>query len=129
MFFLFVGVMVFGCNASQTVIALAEPLRSDHRREIRQAIRVFQQFKYTLIGVDLCNYVALISLRPDAYFYGWIVSIVFVGGSLMQRLALGVEKYQQIIIVREILIMALVTVLVFWYYSAYKHFLHDVYKQ
>lgn len=129
MFFLFVGVMVFGCNASQTVIALAEPLRSDHRREIRQAIRVFQQFKYTLIGVDLYNYVALISLRPDVYFYGWIVSIVFVGGSLMQRLALGVEKYQQIIIVRETLIMALVTILVFWYYSAYKHFQHDVYKR
>ncbi len=129
MFFLFVGVLVFGCNASQTIVALAEPLRSDYRREIRQAIRVFQQFKYTLIGVDLFNYVALISLRPDAYFYGWIVSIVFVGGSLMQRLALGVEKYQQIIIVREILIMALVTVLVFWYYSAYKHFQHEVYKK
>lgn len=128
-FFLFVGVVVFGCNASQTIIALAETLRSDDRRDIRQAIRAFQQFKYTLIGVDLYNFVAEISLRPDAYFYGWLVSIVFVGGSLLQRLSKEVDKYMNIIIVREILVMALVTFLVFWYYSAYKYFQHEVYKR
>jgi len=129
MFFLFVGVVVFGCNASQTVIALAEILRPDERKDIRQAIRVFQQFKYTLIGVDLYNYVAQISVKPEVYFYGWIVSIACVGGSLIKRLGEGVDRYTHIIVVRETLAMVLVTILVFWYYSAYKHFQHEVYKR
>ncbi len=128
-FFLFVGVVVFGCNASQTIIALAETLRSDDRRDIRQAIRVFQQFKYTPIGVDMYNYVAQVSCKPYIYFYGWIASIVFVGLSLFKRMAEIVDMYPALIIVREVLVMVMITWLVLWYYSAYKRFQQEVYKR
>jgi len=128
-FFLFVGVVIFACNASQTIIALAETLRSDDRRDIRQAIRVFQQFKYTPIGVDMYNYVAQVSCKPHIYFYGWIASIVFVGLSLFKRMAEIVDMYPALIIVREVLVMAMITWLVLWYYSAYKRFQQEVYKR
>jgi len=132
LFFIFVGVVVFGCNASQTIIAMAETIRTDERREIRQAIRIFQEFKYTLVGVDLYNYIAQVSARPDMYLYGWIVVIAVTGSNLYKNGVtmdlLGAHHFW-VVLLRDIFAMIFVTWLVFWYYSAYKYIQHEVYKR
>ena len=69
LFFIYGVVVVYGCNTSQVIIALAESIRTDERREIRQAIRAFQEFKYTKLGVNLYSFVPNVSFRPDFYFY------------------------------------------------------------
>jgi uncharacterized caspase-like protein len=132
LFFIFIGVVVFGCNASQTIIAMAETIRTDERREIRQAIRIFQEFKYTLVGVDLYNYIAQVSARPVMYLYGWIVVIAVTGSNLYKNgitmELLGAHHFWMVLL-RDIFAMIFVTWLVFWYYSAYKYIQHEVYKR
>jgi hypothetical protein len=131
-FYIFGGVVLLSCNASQTIIAIAETLRSDDRRDIRQAIRVFQEFKHTLVGVDLYNHIAQVSARPDLYFYGWIVVIAVTGSNLYKNgvslYLLGAQHFW-ILLVRDIIAILFVTWLVFWYYAAYKFFQREVYKR
>ena len=131
LFFLFMGVVVFGCNTSQTIIALAETVRKDERREIRQAIRAFQQFKYRMLGVDLGNYIPMVSIRHDLYVNFAIVPaavIVFniYQGMISMKLQ-GVLFF--IFVARNLFALILVVWLVFWYQAAFKYIQREVYKR
>ncbi|MCK4762925.1 MAG: caspase family protein [Candidatus Aminicenantes bacterium] len=131
LFFILAGIVIFAINTSQTIISLAETVRPDERREIRQAIRVFEQFKSKMVGVDLYNYVAAVSVRPNLYIYGWIVSAAVIGFNIYQVLATVdiVTVYLWTFLVRNIFLLVLVTWLVFWYHAAFKTIQKEVYKR
>ncbi|UCH92837.1 MAG: caspase family protein [Candidatus Aminicenantes bacterium] len=131
LFFIFCGVVVFGCNTSQVIIILAEPIRQDDRREIRQAIRAFQQFKYKMLGVDLYNFIPMVPVRPDLYFYlGAIAAAVIVFNIYQVMIAAELETARMLLLVtRNIFILILVAWLVFWYHSAFKFIQKEVYKR
>ncbi|NIM10452.1 MAG: hypothetical protein GTO45_00535 [Candidatus Aminicenantes bacterium] len=131
LFFILVAVVICGCNTSQTIIALAETVRNDERRDIRQAIRAFQQFKATMLGVDLYNYIAIVSIRPDLYLYILIISTAIIGFNIYQIMipanvmTLGLWVF----LGRNTVALMLVTWLVFWYYAAFKFLQREVYKR
>ncbi len=131
LFIIFAGVVVFGCNTSQSIIALAETIRKDERREIRQAIRAFQQFKYTRVGVDLYNYIAAVSTRPDLYVIGWIISSAVIGFNIYQvTTSIDTQTLRSwVFFMRNIFALILVTWLVFWYQAAFKYIQREVYKR
>ncbi len=131
LFFLFVGVVVFGCNTSQTIIALAETVRKDDRREIRQAIRAFQQFKYKMLWVDLYNYIPIVPIRPDLYLYFGVISAVVIVFNIYQVIiAAELQGILFLIFVaRNLFILILVAWLVFWYQSAFNYIKREVYKR
>jgi len=129
--FLFMGVVVFGCNTSQTVIALAETVRKDERREIRQAIRAFQQFKFKMLWVDLYNYVPMVPIRPDLYLYfGIITAAVIVFNIYQVMISMELQAVLLLIFVtRNLFALILVAWLVFWYQSAFNYIKREVYKR
>lgn len=131
LFFLFMGVVVFGCNTSQTVIALAETVRKDERREIRQAIRAFQQFKFKMLWVDLYNYIPMVPIRPDLYLYfGIITAAVIVFNIYQVMVPMELQGVLSLIFVtRNLFALILVAWLVFWYQSAFNYIKREVYKR
>ncbi|UCH98272.1 MAG: caspase family protein [Candidatus Aminicenantes bacterium] len=131
LFFIFATVMIYGCNASQAIIALAETIRPDERHDIRQAIRAFQQFKYKMLGVDLYNFVPMIPVRPDLYLYIGAISIAIVGFNIYQVMiaADAMTLRLWVFLMRNIFAMILVTWLVLWYQSAFKFIQREVYKR
>jgi hypothetical protein len=131
LFFIFAGIMIFGTNTGQTVIALAELIRTDERREIRQAIRVFQQFKYKKLGVDLYNYLPAFAIRPDLYLLFWLIAMAIVGYNFYQVLpsAGAVTMRTWIFLTRNIVLMIMVSWLMFWYHSAFKFIQREIYKR
>jgi hypothetical protein len=131
LFIIFAGVVVFGCNTSQSIIALAETIRKDERREIRQAIRAFQQFKYTRVGVDLYNYIAAVATRPDLYVIGWIISSAVIGFNIYQvTTSIDTQTlHSWVFFMRNIFALILVTWLVFWYQAAFKYIQREIYKR
>jgi hypothetical protein len=131
LFFLFAGVVVFGCNTSQTIIALAETVRKDDRREIRQAIRAFQQFKHKMLWVDLYNYIPMVPVRPDLYLYFGVISAAVIVFNIYEVIIAA--EFQGILflmfVARNLFILMLVAWLVFWYQSAFNYIKRDVYKR
>ena len=131
LFLIFAGVVIYGCNTSQTIIALAETIRMDGRRETRQAIRAFQQFKYKMLGVDLYNYMPMVSIRPDIYLYMWLGSMAIIIFNIYQVMIAGEVEIRGLLIfiTRNVFALMLITWLVFWYQSAFKFIQREVYKR
>lgn len=131
LFYILAGVVVFGCNSSQIIITLAETIRPDERREIRQAIRAFQQFKYKMLGVDLYNFTPMVTIRPDLYLYFGIISTAIIVFHTYQVMIAGELETARLLIfvTRNVFAFMWVAWLVFWYYSAYKYIQHEVYKR
>lgn len=132
LFFILAIVVICCCNASQTIIVLAETIREDNRKEIRQAIRAFQQFKYKMFGTTINNYVAVVSAKPVIYFIFLIVSIMIIGFNTYVVLTTGNNNANAAIswvfLLRNILALFLVTSLVLWYQSAFNFIKREVYK-
>jgi hypothetical protein len=131
LFFVFMGVVVFGCNTSQTIIALAETVRKDERREIRQAIRAFQQFKYKMLWVDMYNYIPMAPIRPDLYLYFGVISAAAIVFNIYQvMISTELQGVLFLIFVaRNLFTLILVAWLVFWYQSAFNYIKREVYKR
>jgi hypothetical protein len=131
LFYILAGVVVFGCNSSQIIIILAETIRPDDRREIRQAICAFQQFKYKMLGVDLYNFIPMVPIRPDLYLYFGVISgAVIVFNTFQVMIAGELETARRLIFVtRNVLAFMWVAWLVFWYHSAFKFIQREVYKR
>ena len=131
LFLILMAVVIFGCNASQTIIALAETIRPGERREIRQAIRAFQQFKYKMLGVDLFNFVPMVPARPGLYLYIWVLSTVVIAFHIYQTMvAAELESVHiSMIVIRDIVAFCLITWLVFWYQAAFRFIRREVYKR
>ncbi len=133
-FLILAGVVICGCNASQTIISLAETIRTDERREIRQAIRVFQQFKYRILGVDLYNYVATVVARPVLYLFILSIAIVMVViNSYQVMAAYGTAASERInpvvFFLRNGLVLLFMAWLTFWYDAAFKYIQKEVYTR
>ncbi len=131
LFLIFIVVVIFVCNPSQTIIAMAETIRNDERREIRLAIRMFQQYKTTMVGVDLYNFVAVLSARPDFY-----LRLLVVAGALLAfntyDLVWGTEARGGTLwylLIRNMAAMLMICWQVVWYHSAFKHIQHEVYRR
>jgi uncharacterized caspase-like protein len=131
LFYILAGVVVFGCNSSQIIIILAETIRPDERREIRQAVCAFQQFKYKRIGVDLYNFIPMVPIRPDLYLYFGIISAAVIVFNTFQVMIAGeLETTRWLIFVtRNVFSIMWAAWLVFWYHSAFKFIQREVYKR
>jgi hypothetical protein len=131
LFYILAGVVVFGCNSSQVIITLAETIRPDERREIRQAIRAFQQFKYKMLGVDLYNFTPMVTIRPDLYLYFGIISTAIIVFHTYQAMIAGELETARLLIfvTRNVFAFMWVAWLVFWYHSAFKFIQREVYKR
>lgn len=131
LFFIWAGIVIFGVNPAQSIIALAEPIRNDDRREIRQAIRAFQQFKFRRVGVDLYNFLAAVSVRPDVYLIGWGISVLIIAFNIYQVGAIleVVTVRLWVLTVRNIVFLVMVTWLVYWYQAAFKYIQREVYRR
>jgi hypothetical protein len=131
LFYILAGVVVFGSNSSQIIIILAETIRPDDRREIRQAVCAFQQFKYKRLGVDLYNFIPMVPIRPDLYLYFGVISAAVIVFNTFQVMIVGeLETTRWLIFVtRNVLAFMWVAWLVFWYHSAFKFIQREVYKR
>lgn len=132
LFLIFIAVVICGCNTSQTIIAIAETLRPENERgDIRQAIRVFQEFKTKTFGVSLYNYIPMVSAKP--FFYYWIFGgvLLIVGFNIYEVMAaLGAGAiYWWVFLLRNILALVLVAWLIIWYASAFSYLQKEVYKR
>lgn len=132
LFLIFIAVVICGCNTSQTIIAIAETLRPENERgDIRQAIRVFQEFKTKTFGVSLYNYIPMVSAKP--FFYYWIFGgvLLIVGFNIYEVMAaLGAGAiYWWVFLLRNILALVLVAWLIIWYASAFSFLQKEVYKR
>ena len=131
LFYILAGVVVFGCNSSQIIIILAETIRPDDRREIRQAVSAFQQFKYKRLGVDLYNFIPMVPIRPDLYLYFGVISGAVIVINIFQVMIVGGldTAHWLIFVTRNVLTFMWVAWLVFWYQSAFKFIQREVYKR
>jgi len=131
LFFLTAAVLIFGNNAGQTIIALAETIRGDERGEIRQAIQAFLQFKYKPLGVDLYNSIATVSVRPDLYFLFWLIVMgVCIFNIYQVMIEAKLEGLRSIIFIsRNVFAMFMVSWMVFWYHAAFKFLQKEIYKR
>lgn len=130
LFLIYLIVLVFGCNASYAIIALAEPLRTDQRREIREAITAFRQFRSRAWHVDIFNLLAMVSARPSVYYYVFAVVVLVVAAhtayvSLSEAAGSGLW----IILLRNLFVLVLAAWAVFWYSSAFQFLRREVYKR
>jgi hypothetical protein len=130
LFFILVIVAINGCNASQSIIALAETIRPDERREIRQTIRAFQEFKYKILGVGLYNYVPMVAARPALYYFIMGISFLVVGLNTYIVIVSGttVMSNWMVFLKCNITILVFITWLVLWYASAFYLIQKEVYK-
>jgi hypothetical protein len=131
LFFILLGVVAFGCNTSHVIISLAETIRPDERREIRQAIRVFQQFKYKRLGTDFYNCIPMLDIRPDLYLYFGVIAVAVIVFNIYQVMIAGELEtaHMLIFVTRNLFASILVAWLVFWYHSAFKFIQKEVYKR
>jgi len=132
LFLLFIVLAIYCCNTSQTIIAIAEPLRQENeRRDIRQAIRVFEEFKVKTIGVSLYNYVPMVSAKPRFYYWIFIGILIIVVINIYQVITvIGTEGNNWwVFLLRDILALIWVAWLMIWYASAFNFLHREVYKR
>jgi hypothetical protein len=130
LFFLTAAVIVCGFNAAQAIVALAEPMREDHRREIRQAIKAFQQFRRRLWGVDLYNYVAMVSARPLLYFLIALVAVgLLIADTVYILYRMDMKPRLWVFLVRNAFALVLVIWQAFWYQAAFQRIQRKVYAR
>jgi hypothetical protein len=127
LFLLMFVVLAFGCNASGAIIALAEMVRRDERREIRQASHVFLQFRTRLWHVDIFNLIPMVSARPAVYYVALIVAYALIGLNFVQSFA----QYRDdpgfwSIVLRDVFVLVLVAWQAFWYSAAFMFLKREV---
>ncbi len=129
LFFLMVIVIVCGCNAGQAIISLAETVRKDERREIRQAVQVFRQFLRRVWHADFHNYIAMVSARPVVYhiFLGFVL-LMALGSSIYIYFNQAGMLNPGITLLRNAVILVFTAWLVFWYEASYRFIQKEVYK-
>lgn len=105
-------------------------MRTDERREIRQAIRAFQQFRYTKIGVNYYNFVPNVPFRPDFYFYTLVISMIILAlHTYFIMVNVEIETIRLwILLMRNICTGILVTWLVLWYSAAFNFIKKELYQ-
>ncbi|UCH98274.1 MAG: caspase family protein [Candidatus Aminicenantes bacterium] len=130
LFCIFAAVAICCCNASQAIIALAEIVRTDERREIRRAIRAFQHFKYKIFVLDLNSYVAQVPARPEFYLFILAAAILIAAVVTLPQISTEtVETVEfRLYVIRNIAALFLVVWLVFWYLGAFDAIKGKVYK-
>lgn len=128
LFLILAVIVVCGCNATQAIISLAETVRKDERREIRQAIQIFRQFRKRVWNVDLYNYVAMVSARPVLYYVVLAIAVVLIIWNTLQSME-STNGLDGILLMRNAFALLLVAWLVFWYESAFKYIQKEVYKR
>jgi hypothetical protein len=132
LFLIFAAVVICGCNTSQTIIAIAEPLRPENeRRDIRQAIRVFQEFKTKTFRVSLYNFIPIVSAKPVFYYWCLAIAMIIIGISIIMVMAAPRTDALDLwaFLLRNILTMVLLAWLVIWYASAFTYLQKTVYKR
>jgi MFS family permease len=133
LFLLFIVLIIYGCNASQAIIAIAEPLRQENERsDIRQAIRVFQEFKVKTFGVSLYNYIPMVSARPGFYYWIFGGALIIVAVNIFWIIVTaGDEGFNPwlVVILRNLLVLALMAWSMIWYASAFSFLQKEVYKR
>jgi uncharacterized caspase-like protein len=130
MLFIVWAAIIFGANASQAIIALAETVRDDERREIREAITAFRQFRTRVFNADFFNLVAMMSARPIAYTAVFLAGLIAVIGHTAYVI---IEEAQSPLLWLGLLrnafgamLMAWGTV---WYSTAFRFLQREVYKR
>ncbi len=130
LFLIMATVIICGCNASQAIIALAETIRKDERREIREAISAFRQFRKRFWDVDLFNLVAMVSARPSLYHVVLGLAAALLAVSSIHASAVFSQTPRlSIILLRNAFALVLVAWQVFWYQAAFKFIQKEVYKR
>jgi len=132
LFLIYVVVVICGCNTSQTIIAIAEPLRRENERgDIRMAIRVFQEFKKKTFGVSLFNYIPMVSAKPVFYYWIFGGALVIVAVNIYEVMTvLGADViYRWVFLLRNVSALVLVAWLMIWYASAFTYLQKEVYKR
>jgi hypothetical protein len=130
LFLIMMAVIIFGCNAVQAIIALAETVRKDERREIREAVEAFRQFRTRLWHVDLNNLVAMVSARPVAYFCIMGMGMILLGLSIAHTLiSHAANPLLGIILFRDAFFLVFLAWQAFWYAAAFQFIQREVYKR
>jgi hypothetical protein len=133
LFLIMGGVIFYGCNTLQSIIVFSEPFRDDERREMRQAMRIFLQFRNRMLNVDAANLIPLLSARPDFYvgvtflavaliiFDGSCFILSLVNPSLTNPLVAfkTTSLVKEIAILQDGALLIFVLVQLLWYTSAY----------
>jgi hypothetical protein len=129
-FLILLVVIICGCNASQAIIALAEPLRKDQRREIREAITAFRQFRTHIGHIDLFNLVAMVSARPSVYYFVLgLTVLVLAAHTIYVATRFSETPELWIILLRNVFALAITAWQVFWYTAAFQFIRREVYKR
>ncbi len=124
------AVIIFGCNASQSIIALAETIREDERREIREAITIFRQFRSRLFGADFFNLIAMTSARPVVYFIVLILAAaVLCAHTAYTLLSHAGQPDIWVILLRNACGLVFTAWLAVWYDTAFRFLRKEVYKR
>ena len=130
LFLIMMAVIIFGCNAVQAIIALAETVRKDDRREIREAVEAFRQFRTRLWHVDLNNLVAMVSARPVVYFCIMGIAMIFLCLSITNTLiSHAADPGIWIILFRDAFFLVFLAWQAFWYAAAFQFIQREVYKR
>jgi hypothetical protein len=130
LFLIMIAVVIFGCNAVQAIIALAETVRKDERREIREAVEAFRQFRTRLWHVDLNNLVAMVSARPVVYFCIMGMGMILLGLNITHTLIFhAADPMIWIILFRDAFFLVFLAWQAFWYAAAFQFIQREVYKR
>lgn len=124
--FILAAVIICGCNASQAIIALAEPLRQDSRRNLPEAIFAFLQFRHKVWQVDLNNFIAMVSARPELYLAVLGVAALLLGADTYRLLE---APQQGIRLLRNVAAFVFVAWQVFWYTADFKFLQRELFKR
>lgn len=129
---LLIAVWICCCNASHTIIALAEPMRDEiERRETRMVIRAFQQFRTKSFNVSLFSYIPLLSANPRMYFLVFLIIFTFLGINTYNVVSIysAVGEILWVFIPRNVLIAIFFGWLTVWYGAAFRFLEKEIYKR
>ena len=110
--------VVFGCNALQSLIALADLVKRDKRVA---AVRTFQQLKHRWMHADIDNTLAMVSAHPNVYhLLGWFCSLLLFGRVVL-TLCLGtVDPQAELAATRDLAVVVLIQWQINWYAACYR---------
>jgi len=131
LFFFLSAVIIFGCNAVQGIICLADNIRDEPaRRSMTEALRVFRQFRMGhLMNVDVSNLIATVTACPKVYFMalGLFIAIL-AGDTLFYLLSFSGEQRLWIALLRNAFGLVFLLWLVYWFDAAFQFLERDISK-
>jgi hypothetical protein len=123
LFVLLVVVIVFGCNAAQAIIALAETIRDEpDRRDLTEALQVFRQFRAGRAwNVDLSNFIGMVSAHPRVYFrVMMLISVLLAADAVFCLLAFSDHAFVWMPLLRDGVALVFTFWLAFWHNAAFQ---------